>query len=250
MKRILLFLALTSQLTFGQEDPTTTTTKKAQYDIDIENLPEDVRKKYVEYYLRSSQLFGQKRIFECLETIRKLHAIYDGNPVTLNLQGACYVEFRDFKKASKSFDKAKKIDPSSKGMLFNIAEIDFVTQKWAQALEKFKEIKPLFDQKNEQRMKDLIGFKIFLCQLKTNQIEQAKATIDQMSYKDDTLLFYYGNAALAYHADQVSEAETWLARGRRVFKNNALINPWQDTLIEFGYIKSFYGGDLEIEENE
>jgi hypothetical protein len=28
----------------------------------------------------------------------------------------------------------------------------------------------------------------------------------------------------------------------RVFANPAVIAPWQDTLIEFGYIESFYGG--------
>jgi hypothetical protein len=29
----------------------------------------------------------------------------------------------------------------------------------------------------------------------------------------------------------------------RVFNNPAVIAPWQDSLIEYGYIQSFYGGD-------
>jgi hypothetical protein len=41
----------------------------------------------------------------------------------------------------------------------------------------------------------------------------------------------------------VVKAEEWLAMASRVFENPDIISPWQDTLVEFGYIKSFYGED-------
>ena len=29
----------------------------------------------------------------------------------------------------------------------------------------------------------------------------------------------------------------------RIFQDPNILAPWQDTLVEYGYIKSFYGGD-------
>jgi hypothetical protein len=33
----------------------------------------------------------------------------------------------------------------------------------------------------------------------------------------------------------------------RVFQNSGMLSAWQDTLIEFGYIASFYGGNADAE---
>jgi len=224
--------------------------QKKQYQIDIANLPDEQREQYFGFQIRAEQLFGQKRIFECLEKLRAAHEIYDRSPGTLNLVGACYVEFRDFKKAQDSFQRAKTADPDNKNVAFNMAEISFVTHKWAESLTRFEEIKELYAGGFTQNMGDLIDFKIILCQLKTGKVDEATASITKLTYKDDTPLFYFGNASLAYQADNTAEAEAWLARARRVFRNPQALASWQDTLIEFGYIKSFYGGDLEIEEAE
>ena len=251
MKRslIALALALGTGLSFAQAEKAddSATAPKKQYNIDIANLPEAKRKEFFEHYFRSEQLFGQKRIFECLESIRKAHQIYRKSPATLNLQGACYVEFRNFKKATESFSAAQKADPKNRNVLFNLAEIKFVSQEWPEALSSLNNLLDNHGESFRQGMKDLIRFKILLCQLKTDQVAEAKATINALSYKDDTPLFYFGNAAISYHAEKTTEAEQWLARGRRVFKNPQLLAPWSDTLIEYGYIKSFYGGDLEVE---
>jgi hypothetical protein len=37
-----------------------------------------------------------------------------------------------------------------------------------------------------------------------------------------------------------------MARGGRIFQNPAILSPWQDTLMEFGYIKGFFGGDSAL----
>ncbi|MGB2454301.1 MAG: hypothetical protein ACPIG7_06890, partial [Akkermansiaceae bacterium] len=75
------------------------------------------------------------------------------------------------------------------------------------------------------------------------------AIVAETDFLDDSPLFYFGKAALSYAKDDGKGAEQWLARATRIFRsaNGALLAPWQDTLIEFGYIKSFYGGDLEVE---
>jgi hypothetical protein len=95
----------------------------------------------------------------------------------------------------------------------------------------------------------LIEFKILLCKIKTDDISGAEDIVAKTDFLDDSPLFYFGKAALEYAKDNGVGAETWLARAGRIFRTDdgGLLAPWQDTLIEFGYIKSFYGGDLEVE---
>ena len=60
-------------------------------------------------------------------------------------------------------------------------------------------------------------------------------------------IYYYAQAALAYDEGNLVKAEEWLAMAGRIFQKPEILAPWQDTLVEYGYIKSFYG-DEEPEE--
>ena len=195
---------------------------------------------------KAQTLFNQKRIFETLAQIEEVHKIYSGAPSSLNIQGACYVEFRNFPKAKACFNKALKAHPDNLNVLFNLAEIDFVTQEWQEAHDLLIRLQDNFSEQDSS-MVELIKFKIFLCKIKLGQKEETKKIAAETSFLDDSLLHYYTHAALEYDNDQSAKAEVWLARASRIFRNNQAVAPWQDTLIEFGYIKSFYGGDLEVE---
>ncbi len=253
MKRFLLILFPLFSFAFSQEaapptDAKAETKQKPQYLLDLESLPEKEKEAYGEHLFRANTLFQQKRIFECLEELEKLHAIYDKNPASLNLQGACYVEFRSFEKARVAFAKAEKSSPGNFNVRFNMAEIEFVSQTYPEALKQFEAL--LEEAKTNptgSQMLPILKFKILLCRLKAGDAEGAREVIADLNFLDDSPLFYYGQAALAYHAEEGAKAEEWLARAGRIFRNANLLAPWQDTLIEYGYIKSFYGGDLEVD---
>jgi len=250
MKRILFALLLPVLSLPAQDQPAEPAAaevkrKIPQYQIDLDNLSPKDKQTYWSTLIRAEQVFQQKRIFECLDQIAKAHQIYDRNPASLNLQGACFVEFRNFDKAAASFKKALKEDPDNGNVLFNQAEIAFVTHNWQSAHDQLQRILPRFENGN-QGMSDLIRFKILLCKLKLGDKPGAEAILEGTTFLDDTPLYYYGIAAIAYSEDRVIDAEIWLARAARIFSPASSIAPWQDTLIEFGYIKSFYGGDLEV----
>ena len=250
MKRALLSLLPLLSFASAQEPGEPEPPKKEipQYVLDLRNLTEEENKAYGEHFYRANTLFKQKRIFECLEEIEKAHAIYDKNPATLNLQGACYVEFRAFEKARLAFAKAEKASPDNFNVRFNVAEISFVSKNFTEGLKQFEAL--LEDAKKgagSAGMLPILKFKTLLCRLKTGDMEGARELIADRDFLDDTPLFYYGKAALAYSDDKGPEAEEWLARANRIFRDQQLLAPWQDTLIEFGYIKSFYGGDLEVD---
>ena len=255
MKIFITSLFATALLVSAQDEPAADAKRpkkreKPQFVIDLEALSKEDSIAYSNAFRRANSLFQQKRIFESLEALEEVDEIYAKNPASLTLRGACYVEFRAFDKARLVFAKSLKISPGNFNVRFNVAEIEFVTKNYAKALEILEPL-VLEAKKNKatETMTPLIKFKIALCKIKTEDLAGAEAIVAEADFLDDSPLFYFGKAALHYAKDDGVGAEKWLARATRIFRspNGGLLAPWQDTLIEFGYIKSFYGGDLEVE---
>ena len=225
----------------------------------FENLPKAERIKYLKMRNEAAKLFQNKRIFETLDLVRKMDEIFKNDPQALVLKGACYVEIRDFASARESFDQAVKVVGPKYNILFNLAEIDFVTNKWSDALKLFETIKPDIPDR-DIGMKRLVDFKIMLCHIRLadkaeNEDEKKKheqviaELTNQQGFMDDSPYYYYANAAYNYYKGDVSAADQWLAKGRRVYQlSPAHIASWEDTLVEFGYIKSYFGDEEAAED--
>ncbi len=234
-----------------------------QWQKDFEEIDLVEKKAFRKHMLEASRLFNQKRIIESLNEIAEAQRIFPDNPNSLNLEGACHVEFRNFKKARSSFEAAlekqgdflkdlqgvqgdarkRRIRPVL-NILFNLAEMDFVTKKWKLCHERIEKILPDMDPANVAMIR-LIEFKYFLCKLRMGQVDEARLLANKYDYLDDYPYYYYANAAISYHDGNESEAERWRASARRVFRRAAAIAPWEDTMIEVGFVKSFYGGATE-----
>jgi len=208
------------------------------------NLPEEKRTEFLQRLQEASKLFSQKRIFETLDELTKAEAIFPDSPELLNIRGSCFVEFRDFDSARRIFERALELSPDSATVLFNIAEVDFCARDWTKAEKEFIALMPKLVAE-QSAMKNLVEFKILLCKLRTNQPEEARKMVDNHGFMDDTPYHFFAQAAIAFDDGDKVAAEEWLGRALRIFRNPQILAPWQDTLIEFGYIKSFYGGDLE-----
>ncbi len=206
------------------------------------NLPEEQRKEFAKNFGEASRFFQQKRIFECLDALAEAEKVFKGSAELLNLRGSCYVEIRAFDKATAAFEEAIKISPKNSSIRFNIAEVLFVTKQWKKAHDLFQEISKEIPEAN-MSLARLVEFKILLCKKKLGQDEEVQIMAEKYDYQDDSPYYYYAQAALAYDAEKLLEAEEWLARANRIFRDPNIIAPWQDTLVEYGYIKSFYGDD-------
>ncbi|MFC5049447.1 tetratricopeptide repeat protein [Rubritalea spongiae] len=226
------------------------------------NLPEETRVEFLKKRNEASVLFQNKRIFEALEASRELIEIFPDDPQTINLRGACYVELRDFGKATEQFELSKAITGPSFNVMFNIAEVAFVAEKWKESLQGFKDTLELAPE-NATQMRRLVEFKIMLCEialgkdssLSEEERKQHTATAKEMSqrydYTDDSPYYYYANAAINYAEDNDTEGLNWLNKGRRVYSANAQqLASWEDTMTEYGYIKSYYGNDKAHKEDE
>jgi len=214
------------------------------------NLPNEKRKEFAQHLQKAREFFAQKRIFETIDELNKADAVFPDSPDIANMKGACQVEFRSFDKAMEHFNKAKSLAPDNANVEFNIAEVYFVTKQWAEAASALERVLGILEAGEEDNlmMARLIEFKIMLCKIKLGKVEEAREMAAKYDFLDDSPYPYYAEAAIAFHDEELIKAEAELARARRIFRNPAVLSPWQDTLMEFGYIKSFFGGDLEDEE--
>ncbi|MEE2622638.1 MAG: hypothetical protein VYA46_00325 [Verrucomicrobiota bacterium] len=234
-----------------------------QWQKDFEEIDPGKKKAFRKHMIEASRLFNQKRIIESLNEIAEAQRIFPDDPHSINLVGACHVEFRNFKKARAAFEAAlekqgdylkdiKELQGDARkrrirpvlNILFNLAEMDFVTREWKSCHERIEKILPDMDPANVAMIR-LIEFKHFLCKLKMGQVDEARLLANKYDYLDDYPYYYYTNAAISYHDGKESEAERWRASARRVFRRAATLAPWEDTMIEVGYVKSFYGGTSE-----
>ena len=206
------------------------------------NLPEEKREEFVKHFSEASRYFQQKRIFETLDSLDEAEKIFTDSSEVLNLRGSCYVEMRAFDKAMVAFDKALEINPNNTSIKFNVAEVLFVTKQWQEAHDTFEEIFKSIPEGN-MSLARLVEFKMLLCKKKLGMDAEVIALAEKYDYQDDSPYYYYAQAALAYEDGDLLKAEEWLARANRIFRDPNIIAPWQDTLVEFGYIKSFYGDD-------
>ncbi|MBK1791316.1 tetratricopeptide repeat protein [Persicirhabdus sediminis] len=209
------------------------------------NLPLEVREDYGQRLIEIQNLFNDKRIFDAIEKIGEAEKIFDRHPLLLNIKGACYVEIRNFDKAEEIFSDVLAIDPNNANVKFNLAEVSFVKKDWDNAEKRFTDLLQFVSEENNLQMYRLIQFKIMLSQLKNGNEDKARAVADKYDFMDDSPFIYYAKAAISYHDDEKLEAEKLLRNARFVWTNPSQLAAWQDTLIEFGYVKSFYGGDDE-----
>lgn len=213
------------------------------------NLPQEKRDDFMKKLGDAQRLFTGKRIFEALEKVNEAQVIYPDSPDLLNLRGACEVEFRDFDKALASFKKADEIHPGNSEIVFNVAEILFVKKDWDAAESAFSKTLGLIGKDPEGsklQLSRLVEFKLLLCKIKLGKQAEAASMAEKYDYLDDSPYPYYAEAAIHFSEDRNLEAEAAMARAGRIFQNPAILAPWQDTMIEFGYIKGFFGGDSEI----
>ena len=198
MRKFTASFIATALLVSAQDEPAADAKQpkkeeKPQFVIDLEALSKEDMGAYSNAFRRANSLFQQKRIFESLEALEEVDAIYAKNPASLTLRGACYVEFRAFDKARMVFARSLKINPGNFNVRFNVAEIEFVTKNYAKALGILEPLL-LEAKKNKatESMTPLIKFKMALCKIKTGDLAGAEAIVAETDFLDDSPLFYFG----------------------------------------------------------
>ena len=212
-------------------------------------LPEETRIEYNNNIRAAQQLYQQKRIFDAIQAIDALDKVYKGHPACLSLRAGCYVELRAFKKAYAIFEKLHALSPKSPNISFNLAELEFVMKNWEAAHQRFSDLLTILPASNKS-LTHLSEFKLLLCKLKTNRVDEARAMANKYGEWDDTPYYYYANAAVLFHDGKDEEAKKVLRNALFIWRDKAQLSAWQDTMIEVGYVRSLYGDDQSSQVNE
>lgn len=244
--RTLLLCLMPLALLPAQQPPAAAPAKeKLPYEVAFSNLPEAKRTEYLGKLIEARRLFNEKRIFEAIDKANEASKIFPDHPEMLTLLGACQVEFRNFDKAMESFKKADSLVPNNAQIYFNIAELHYVMKDWAKAeasLAQVMKLTPPTGDKVNFQINRLTEFKLLLAKLKLGKRSEAASMAEKYDYLDDSPYPYFAEAALLFDAGKTVEAEGVLARANRIFQDPNIISSWQDTMIEIGYIKGFFGG--------
>lgn len=240
-----LFALVTPLAAQGDAKPTEKTPAAAKQELlpnqqAFLNLPEESRKEFIKNLSEATRLFRDKRIFETMEALDKATKIFADSPEIHNLRGSCFVEMRAFDKALAEFQKALALSKDNPSIEFNIGEVYFVTREWKKSVEIFEKIMKGIPPENTA-LGRLVEFKILLCKKKLGLTDEVTILAEKYTFEDDSPFYYYAQAALAYDNKNLIKAEEWLAMANRIFRDPNVLAPWQDTLVEYGYIKSFYG---------
>lgn len=227
-----------------------------EYLLKFENLPIERKKQFQKHLIEADRLFKQQRIFEVLDQAHAADLIVSDTPNILTLKGASHIELRDFKKAEIVFKKAIEITPTDYSSYFNLGEVYFVTGQWEKSLEQFSQAQEILKNQDTSPAAQLIEFKLYICHKKLGNQDTVSSYENKYDFHVDSPIFYYINAVKEFEAGNSIIAHTELGRATRVFRNSNILSSWKDTLIEAGYIKSFYGGgdrdqtDLLLESSE
>lgn len=146
----------------------------------------------------------------------------------LNIQGAALAELHQHEQAVAIFKQVIEIEPKHFWARFNIAEIDMLEGRTAAARAKFLAIKPAGDVEDE-----ILDMKIALTYLLDDRPDDAKKVVDAMPFPASSPAWYVAQAALAFHANNRTEAHSYLASSERVFPG-ALAGFYLRTLEDAG----------------
>ncbi len=213
-----------------------------QYMIDLENLPKEERKDFYKHLSEAKRLFSQQRIIEALDTIGEAETMIPEFPSLMSMKGACYVELRDFDTAKRIFKRCNEIVPNNHSVLFNLGEVSFVQARWKDSQTYFKKVNQLLKNAPEDPIYLLSEFKNYIADKKLGNNDAAKIIENKYDYTFDSPIYYFINAVKEFEAGNKVESQSCLQRAKTVYTNLGMLDPWQDCLIESGYIKSFYGG--------
>jgi len=202
----------------------------------VQSLDEAQQKAFFESLRDAGKFLSEKRNQEALDKLHDAEAMLPGHPAVLNLKGSAYVNLRDFDRAAEYFDKLIAAFPTNWQGRFNRVEMDFVRHDWKAALAGFEALLQRNAEVLPKPSLRLIDYKIAICEIKLGNAAKGKEIIERYGFFDDSPIYYYGNAALAYDEGNEASAQEWINNARKIYSPNANAM-YADALFEAGWLQ-------------
>jgi tetratricopeptide (TPR) repeat protein len=153
---------------------------------------------------------------------------------SLNIRGAIAIEQRDFVNGAKYCKDALRLDPDFFPARFNLCEIPFLQEKYAEARALWNR---MYDEtKKDDPTIELLAYRIFLTYLLEKDFDHAKEWMGKIPFPSQTAAYHYANAAWERQHGNMAKWDEWLQSAAFVW-DEAKRSAFTDVLIQLGWMK-------------
>jgi tetratricopeptide (TPR) repeat protein len=149
-----------------------------------------------------------------------------------NLRAVILMRGCDYEAAETNLRAALELAPSLSNAKFNLGEIAFLEQDWAEARSRFERILAEEGGDLDTEVRQLIRFKIFLTYL----LERNDAAAGELikTWEETSPMSYYGRAAIVRNRGAADEARKWLEMAETKFGEGAS-KLYRESFYEIGW---------------
>lgn len=208
-----------------------------------DDLPADPEEKYKVTYVRAAQAFSRNDLQSAIKFLEMSEQAKPSQANTANLRGAIYTRQRDWPKAQAAFEEALKLQPDLPMAQFNLGEVLFLNNKYAEARERFQ----IFI--NSQPKNDLGLYKIYLCDLLGDQQNRAEDFLKTLDPSPTSPIYYFSKAAEAFVKGNKAAALEFVGSAYRIYPPDANAT-FADSLVEKGYLTGEQAEKIPEEESK
>jgi len=194
-----------------------------------DDLPTDPEERYKVTYVRAAQAFSRNDLENSIKFLDMAEQAKPGQANTANLRGAIYTRQRDWAKAQAAFEEALKLQPDLPMAQFNLGEVLFLNQKYAEARERFQTFV------NSQPKNDLGLYKIYLCDLLGANPARAQDFLNSLEPSPNSPIYYFSKAAESFVKGDKAAAMEFVGSAYRIYPPDANAT-FADSLVEKGYL--------------
>jgi tetratricopeptide (TPR) repeat protein len=162
---------------------------------------------------RATTAFNQGKFVECEKLLDAAEKVDTKKPEIPNLRGAIFTKQKRYDEAAQQFNQALTVDPKFYPAKLNLAEVDLLQGKYADAAQLYQELKQL-DPGSE-----LLDFKLSLCALLAGEENRASAMVDVMKFPGKTPAYYYARAAIALKRGKKEAAQKYLENAKKYYSD-------------------------------
>ena len=153
---------------------------------------------------------------------------------SINIRGAVAIEQRDYARGEKYCMDALKVDPSFFPAKFNLCEIPFLQEKYAEARALW--MKLYEDTKRDDPTSELLVYRIFLTWLLERDFDHAKEWLAKIPFPSQTPAYHYAHAAFERQQGKMEKWDEWIKSAEYIWPDSKRAS-FTDVLTQLGWLK-------------
>lgn len=200
----------------------TSSTPLAISDADMPSGPTTI-----DLFAKAAYFMEQKRYEDALQQVNDAVQADPQNPAAYSLRGDINAAMRRWDWAESDYQTALLLDGTNDKLKFNLAEVEFVQQKYDAARAHFASLE------QDSFLGDLAQYHVFLCDLLGGHQATAAKELDVFNEVGSNASYYFANAAWSLYHQKKDDAQDWLASASRIYSPTKY-KLYADSLIRLG----------------